>query len=328
MHWASIGEAGFVGGMRFLFGVYRLCGPWPFRGLLFFVILWFFVRRRVARRASLEYLRRLYETSGGATPPPTLWNSFRHFLSFAETILDKLRAHDAQLDAMPYHAEGAEALLALIPEKRGALMITAHLGNLELCRHLTRNRPHMRLTVLVHTRHAERFNQMLRALNPEEDIDLIQVETFDPVTAMRLSERIAAGGFVVIAGDRVPVRLAEKGAKPSPNNRSEAATLAHPFLGAEAHFPIGPYLLAAALGCPVFTLFSARHADGFSITLRPLAERIVLPRSQKNLHHEAIAPYLRDYVAALSEECQKHPLQWFNFFPFWQALNENAPETK
>jgi predicted LPLAT superfamily acyltransferase len=303
MHWAKVGEAGFTGGIRFLFWVYRHFGAWPFRGVLFFVILWFFVTRKIARRASLDYLRRLHEESGGTTPPPAYRNSFRHFLTFAETILEKLLAYDARLDDLPYHANGAEPLLRLVAEKRGALIITAHLGNLELCRRLTRNRQHMKLTVLVHTRHAKRFNQMLHALNPEQDIDLVQVETIDFTTAMLLSERIEAGGFVVIAGDRVPVR---------PGN----ATLTLPFLGAPARFPLGPYILAAALACPVFTLFSARRAGEFFIHIRLLAERVTLPRRERE---KAILPYLRAYVAALTEECRNNPLQWFNFFPFWEA---------
>jgi predicted LPLAT superfamily acyltransferase len=301
VHWAEIGEAGFAGGIRFLFWVYRCFGAWPFRALLLVVMSWFFVGRGEARRASLQYLRHLFASSGGTTPPPGYCNSFRHFMTFAETILEKLLAHDTCLERLPYDIEGAEPLLRLIAERRGALIITAHLGNLELCQRLTQNRQHMKLTVLVHTHHAVRFNQILRTLDAGRDVELVQVNEMDFTTAMLLSERIEAGGLVVIAGDRIPV---------TPGN----ATLACPFLGVPARFPLGPYILAAALGCPVFTLFSARRAHGFSIVVRLLAERIVLPRRERN---QAIEPYLRAYVDQLAQACRKDPLQWFNFFPFW-----------
>jgi predicted LPLAT superfamily acyltransferase len=302
MHWAKIGEVGFTGGMRFLFRVERHCGRWPFRALLFFVVVWFFATHRLARHASLEYLQRLHQTSGGTSPAPSYRNSFRHFMNFAETLLDKMLACDVRLETLPSHTEGIEHFTRLIDEKRGALIVTAHLGNLELCRRIAKDQARIKLTVLAYTRHAKKFNRILNTLNPEQEIDLIQVDAVDITMAMLLSERIAAGGFVVIAGDRVPV---------TPGS----ATLACPFLGENAYFPLGPYILAAALGCPVLMLFSARRADGFSVTARLLAERIVLPRRAR---HQAILPYLREYVAALTEECQKNPLQWFNFFPFWR----------
>ncbi|GHT92019.1 hypothetical protein AGMMS49545_08910 [Betaproteobacteria bacterium] len=300
-HWAEIREAGFVGGMRFLFLVYKFGGAWLFRGLLFFVMLWFFTTRPLARRASLEYLARLYEASGGATPAANWRNSFRHFMSFAETILDKMLACDPNREPPPCLVSGAEHVQPLFDSGRGALMITAHLGNVELCRRLAREHVKVRVTVLMHTQNAQAFNQILRALNPKMEVDILQVANLDIATAALLSERIEAGGLVVIAGDRVPLT-------------PEGATLALPFLGAPAHFPLGPYILAAALGCPVFTLFGVRNADGFTITVRPLAKRIILPRRERQ---QAVMPYLSAYLAALTEECQKNPLQWFNFFPFW-----------
>ncbi|MDR1889883.1 MAG: acyltransferase [Zoogloeaceae bacterium] len=302
-HWAEIKEAGFVGGMRFLFWVHRYGGAWLFRALLFFVMLWFFATRPLARHASLEYLTRLHQESRGATPAPNWRNCFRHFMCFAETILDKMLAFDPRCEPPPCQISGAEHVQPLFDAGRGALMITAHLGNVELCRRLARKLVKARVTVLMHMQNAQAFNQILRALNPRMEIDILQVATFDIATAVLLSERIEAGGLVVIAGDRIPLT-------------PDSATLALPFLGAPARFPLGPYILAAALGCPVLTLFGARGAEGFTITIRPLAERIVLPRRERQ---QAVAPYLSAYVAALTEECRKNPLQWFNFFPFWQA---------
>jgi predicted LPLAT superfamily acyltransferase len=291
--------------MRFLYWTYRHGGIWPFRILLTLVMPWFFVGNSVARRASLEYLARLYETSGGKTPAPTWRNSFRHFMNFGETLLDKLVASDARENirkAYKLDVIGMNNINPLLDAGRGGLIITAHIGNLELCRrfaplmHST-----MKLTVLVHTQHTQRFNRIRKSLNPATDIDLIPVSEIDIATAMLLSERIAAGCFVAITGDRIPI---------TPGS----ATLAHSFLGKDAHFPLGPYILAAVLGCPVLTMFSTRNADGFAVTVRPLADRVVLPRRSRT---EAIKPYLDAYVRALSEECLKHPLQWFNFYPFW-----------
>jgi predicted LPLAT superfamily acyltransferase len=313
MHWARIEEAGFSGGMRFLFRVYRHGGAALFRALLHGVMPWFFLAKGSARRASLEYLARLHEASGGATPPPTLRNSFRHFMSFGETIAVKLAASDPgrAWDA-PYTVEGIDRLERLIGEKRGALIITAHFGNPELCRRLSRERHgSLRLLLLAHTRHAERFNRILKSMDPEMGIETIEVGGIGLTTAMRLSEHISGGGFVVIAGDRVPLA-------------PDGAALAASFLGKSAHFPVGPYILAAALACPVFMMFGARSGQGFAVTARLLAERVVLPREAREA---AIRPYLEAYAAALAGECRKYPLQWFTFFPFWRTPDGRNPES-
>ncbi|MDR3212887.1 MAG: acyltransferase [Azoarcus sp.] len=305
MHWARIGETGFLGGIRFLHWVYRYGGIWLFRAVLCLVMPWFFLSNSVARRASLEYLARLRETSGGATPAANKWNAFRHFMSFGENVLEKLIVADVRENVRnPVGAEGLESLHRLVDEGRGVLVVSAHFGNLMFLHRLWRNqRAHVRFTLFAHTRHAGRFNRFLHSLNPEMEIDLIQADNVDVGTAMLLSERVAAGGIVVFTGDRVPVTLGSK------------ATVAAPFLGREAHFPAGPYVLAAALGCPMFMVFSARCREGFSVTARQLAERVVLPRREREA---AIRTYLATYVAALTEVCVKYPLQWFNFYPFWR----------
>ncbi|MDR1063796.1 MAG: acyltransferase [Azoarcus sp.] len=304
MHWAQVGEAGFLWGIRFLHWVYRHGGIVLFRALLYVVMPWFFLSSGIARRASLEYLTRLYETSGGATPAPVWRNSFRHFMSFGETILEKLIAADVREEIRePFSSEGLDAFHRMVDEGRGVLVITAHFGNLMLLRRLGRNhRAHVRLTLLAHTRHAVRFHRIVRSLNPALEIDTIQVDSVDVATAMLLSERIAAGGIVVITGDRIPV---------APSN----ATMASSFLGRDAHFPVGPYILGAALACPVFMMFSARRREGVSVMVRRLADRIVLPRRERRT---AIRPYLDAYADALAGACAEHPLQWFNFYPFWR----------
>ncbi|MFH7611482.1 glycosyl transferase, partial [Pseudomonas syringae pv. tagetis] len=91
----------------------------------------------------------------------------------------------------------------------------------------------------VHTAHAQRFNRLLRRLDPLAAVELVQVTEMGPATAMMLADKVAAGGFVAIVGDRTPV--------------GGGRCLSADFLGQRAPFPIGGYVLAAALGCPVYT---------------------------------------------------------------------------
>src|SRR6185437_11288542 len=102
---------------------------------------------------------------------------------------------------------------------------------LELCRVLSTQRKDLKLTVLVHTKHAQAFNHMLAQLNPDSQLNLLQVSEISPMTVVNLAETIAQGGIVVIAGDRIPV---------APNPRVALVN----FFGSPAAFPVGPYVLA------------------------------------------------------------------------------------
>ncbi|MCL1861541.1 MAG: acyltransferase [Proteobacteria bacterium] len=300
MHWAQMQEAGSLAGMRFMLRIYRICGRWPFRFFLFFVLLWFYARRRVAREASREYLQRLYGFSNGATPPPTSRNVFRHFLSYSEIILDKLLAVSSFEPLGECHVDGIEYIEPLFEQKRSAVFVTAHIGNIELCRKLS-ERYGIRLTVLMHTKNAARFTRMMKEVDPNYEVNLIQVDGFSIETAIELKQRIDAGGFIVIAGDRVPVSNA-------------TATVRVPFLGADASFPISPYVLAATLQCPLLAVFGIRRPDGFAITLRQIAESISLPRRGRET---AVVPHAAAFAELLETECLKAPFQWSNFYPFW-----------
>ena len=89
-HWSTMKEAGALSGMRFLIGVYKFCGRTVFSVILAPVMVYFFIRRTEARRASIEYLKRVRAKYPESLPGRSItWLSFRHFLAFGNSLLDK-----------------------------------------------------------------------------------------------------------------------------------------------------------------------------------------------------------------------------------------------
>jgi predicted LPLAT superfamily acyltransferase len=304
-HWASINEASFVAGMRLLFWIWRALGRWPFRVVLYPVLAWYVATRPLARRASASYLARV---AAYACAPQGIKGVLRHFGAFAENILDKMLLWGGLFDTGTVSCIGAEPLQEMVAQRRGALLMCAHLGNLDLCRVLARQCPGLKLNVLVHTRHAQAFNDMLARLDPRSSLNLMQVTEMTPAMAMMLAERIGQGEFVVIAGDRIPV---------SPNPRVVHAE----FLGRRAAFPIGPYVMASVLECPVYMLFSARRGQRHEVHFERLRESVRLPRKGRE---QALAGLAADYARRLEFHCAAAPLQWFNFYDFWDSPVANT----
>jgi len=293
-HWAAINEASFVAGMRLLFWVCRVFGRWPFRVVLYPVLAWYVLTKPRARRVSNDYLHRVGARTG-------MIGVLRHFGSFAETILDKMLLWGGLFDTDRVAIHGAESLLQRIRERRGALLVCSHLGNLDLCRVLSLRTPGLKITVLVHTRHAQAFNAMLAKLDRRSQLNLMQVTEMTPAAAMQLSERVERGEFVVIAGDRVPV-----------SNTPRVALAS--FLGQTAAFPVGPYVMASVLGCPLYAMFATREGDSYALHFERLREQVTLPRKGREA---ALAELAGEYAARLEYHARRAPLDWFNFYDFW-----------
>jgi len=311
-HWAQIDEVSFVAGMRLLFWLGRVLGRWPFRVVLYPVLLWYAIAKPWARAASKDYLRRM-ATLGGTTGDVGIdagvVGVLRHFATFGECILDKLLLWCGLFDTDLVELHGVDQIAGQIARKQGGLLICCHFGNLELCRVMSKRQPGLKLTVLLHTKHATRFNQLLAQVNPDSQLNIMQVTELTPATAALLQDKIDQGEFVAIAGDRIPVALEPR------------VTLA-PFLGAMAPFPVGPYVMASLFQCPVYLLFSLSTRRGWEIHFESFRESIHLPRKDRTA---ALAVLAGAYAARLESYCRQAPLQWFNFYDFWQLdrLNDD-----
>ncbi len=298
-HWADIGDRTSVAGVLALCWVHRRLGRWPYRLCMWPVVAFQWLVNGIGRRASMQYLHRLQAHTGALGHAPGWRDSLRHFALFGDTMLDKLLALGRRYPAEQMRLHDTPELHR-IARGEGGVFLTAHVGCLELCQVLAEKVPGLRLTVLVHTRHAQRFNSLLERLDPLASVELLQVTDIGPAMAMALGRRVAVGGFVAIVGDRVPVR---------------SARVVHArFLGHSAPFPVGAYVLGASLGCPVYTLSCLHQANGYAVRFDLFAERIELPRGDREA---ALAGHAQRYAHWLERQLAQSPLDWFNFFPFW-----------
>ena len=311
-HWARIEERGVYAGLRIMLWTYRVLGRRGFALLLYPVIGYFFIFGGEARRASRAFLSRVYSDPRGRETlceSPGWRQSYRHFFSFGEAVIDKLAAWAGDIGEEDIVYENRAIFDALQDSGRGGLLIASHLGNMEVCRALGQLSLGLKLNVLVHTKHAPNFNRLLNRVGPESSVSLIQTTEVDPATAMMLHDRIQNGEFVVIVGDRTPV------------NQSSRYSWAS-FLGQQAPFPQGPFILAAILECPVQLIFCLKRAGRHHIIFEHFSESIVIPRRNRT---EILDNCTSRYAARLEHYCASDPYKWFNFFNFWNQAGTLIP---
>ena len=308
-HWANIAERGSTFGMRILVSAYRIGGRPLFRVCLFPVILVFFLVRGELRRASLYYLQRMRPYQGADWRPGWLLG-FRHFWQFAESLIDKFAIWFGDIHREHVHIYGVELIDELLSEGRGAVLAISHLGNFEVISALSATHDNVRLTVLHHTEHTKKFNQVLEQYSDRSQIDFMQVTQLDAAVAIKLSEKVSCGELIALAADRIPV-----------NNSS--AVSACDFLDETASFPIGCYVLAHALQVPVICVFCIKQENTYNIYFETLSKP-VSARGEKRA--ELINQAAQKYAALLQAYCVRAPLQWFNFYQFWRQEKECGDE--
>ncbi|MEO8002608.1 MAG: acyltransferase [Arenimonas sp.] len=305
-HWADFGESTFVAGIWFLYGMYRLFGRLPFRFFLYPVVSYYWLTRPVARRSSMEYLQHLQESQHVFTKEPGLWQGYRHFIQFGETLLDKLLAIGGNYPADAVDLSEHKIIRTELENGQGCLIVTAHLGCLELMQSASTWKRKFKINILVHTAHATSFNRILNRINPDTGVNFLQVTAFNAPTAMMLADRISAGEIIAIAGDRVPT--------------SGDRMVNAPFLGKPAPFPAGPYLIASLLACPAYAMVCLREGRGYRLKVEKLADAVATPRNKRS---ELIEQQATKYAGWLEHRVAESPFDWFNFFPFWdQAVRD------
>jgi len=302
-HWAQMEERSVIWGMRFLLRVYLLFGRTVLQLFLYPVVIYYWLTNRQARQASRIYLDRLATFAPSLKLHGSLFWSYRHFISFANALIDKLAAWSGALSWADVQYHGREPVIAKIRSGQGVVLLGSHLGNLEVCRVIADFDKTIRINVLVHTKHAEKFNRLLGQTSDNSRLNLLQVTEISAATSLLLSEKIAGGELVIITADRTPVGNQQRIGKAD-------------FLGAEAMFPQGPFILAALLKCPVYTVFCLKQQGQHVIYFDHFSDLLKLPRKYREAE---IQKAIQQYAERLQAYCLKAPLQWFNFFDFWRV---------
>ena len=266
------------------------------RVLLYPITLYFLFRRGPERRASIAFLDRALGR------PATLADGARHVHTFASTILDRLFLLDGEERRFRIDVHGVEALAAKVDEGRGVLLFGSHLGSFEVMRVLSRQRPGLKLRVVLDKAHSRALTQLLDALAPEIAAGVIDASQDGPALMLQIQQAASEGALVALLVDRT-----------LPGQPSVQV----PFLGAPAPFPLAPWQMAAVLKVPVMLGFGLyRGGNRYELAFEAFSEGLDLPRGRRDA---ALAALIAGYAARLEHHARRAPYNWFNFYDFWHV---------
>lgn len=268
------------------------------RVVLYGIAAYFLALAPAARRMSRLYLQRVF---GLPSPGAVRWRDlFRHFLSFASVIHDRVYLVNDRYDLFDIRVHNSELIDNVIAQGRGAFLVGAHLGSFEVLRAVGRHRAGLRIAMAMYEENARKINAALGAINPNAQQDIVALGHIDSM--MQVHDLLAQGAVVGMLGDR---------------SLGSDDTRAVDFLGAPAQLALGPFRMAAIMKCPVFFMTGLyRGGNRYDIHFEPLADFSDLPPRGRTAAVEAA---MTRYAALLERHCRMAPYNWFNFFDFWRS---------
>lgn len=280
--------------LRLIIGIALRLGRGLARLVLLPVVGYFLLTSGSAQRASRHYLRRVLQRE------PRWLDVARHFHRFASVSLDRFfflsgRAHLFQLNI-----DRPPEVLALSQQRRGCLLLMAHVGSFEVMRYIAVDQRDLDLRMLIDLQVNARFMRIVQKLRPDFAARVIDAAQSGPALVLTLKEALEQNAMVGMMADRA-----------RDHERRVAVTL----LGGTAHLPAGPWILAASLGVPVILAFGLyRGGDRYDVHLECFADRIALPRATREV---ALQETAQRYADRLAHHLRSAPDNWFNFYDYW-----------
>jgi predicted LPLAT superfamily acyltransferase len=292
--WAHNQERGNMAALKLMSWIALHLGRRFSRAVLWFVMLYFYLSSSSARNASREFLSRIPgQTTGRAAV-------FRHLYAFGAVTLDRIYFLNGRLDLFNISVNDTHNLaLGTASSGAGMFLMGAHLGSFECVRSIARDHPQLKMVLLMYEENARNIKQLLSAINPEAQQDIISLGR--PGAMLAVKEQLAKGALIGVLADR---------------SLDDTGNVQVSLLGSPAAFPSGPFRMAAMLGHPVFFMTGTYHGGNrYTIHLDLIINAASIAANREQASQRA----LERYVQLIEQHCVAEPYNWFNFFDFWQT---------
>lgn len=219
---------------------------------------------------------------------------FRHYYRFGQTIIDKVAIGGGAAGRYDFRFDNYDAFIALLESGKGILMLGAHVGCWEAGARFF-GKYGRKINIVMYDAEYARIREVVERHTGVHGYKVIPINGSTLDTMLRIKVALNGGEYVCFQGDRY---------------LSPRHTLRRTFLGSEARFPEGPFLLGSKLQVPVVVYYAMRERGRrYRFHFEQLA------REGERLSSEEL---LGRYTASLEAVVRRYPEQWFNFYDFWK----------
>ena len=296
--WDGKGKGSALGNLIFV-KLIQLFGPFAAYILLIFVAFYY----TLFDRASIKAIRKFRKKLG--LRPDNIFAIHRHFYSFGVSLIDKISFSIMKKPPFKFTYINAEYIFKALKEGKGAILLSAHIGNWEVAGNLLDDYFRTPINVIMLDNERESIKKVYKTSEEKRRFKIIPVTQDGLDMMIPVKSALANNEIVCFHGDRV---LGETG-------------ILLPFLQGIAPFPSGPFYIGALTGAPLIPVTTIKDSLTH-YTFQAYSPITFKDLTRKN-RESRINEGMQSYITILENIIKKHPYQWFNFFDIWISNGEN-----
>ncbi len=223
---------------------------------------------------------------------------FCNYYRLGQILIDKVAIGNGMNDKYKFRFENYDEFLDILNAEKGTIIIGAHIGNWEIGTPFF-DEYGKKINIVLFDAEYQKIKEILHKNSVSSDFKVIPIRENSLTHIFAIKEALDNKEYVCFQGDRYI---------------NEERRLKCTFMGKEAYFPSGPFLLAAKMKVPVVFYFAMREPHKTYRFHFSLATPV-----SKNSDNKPEQQILEQYVTALEAILKKYPEQWFNYYSFWQT---------
>lgn len=278
-------------GYSIFIAVLKSFGLQPAYLLLRVVSLYYFLFAWKSSRHILYYFQKRLGYSLGRS----IATLYKNYYCFGQSLIDKVAIMSGMANRFSFDFDGEAHLHQLVSLQKGGLLLSSHIGNWEAAGHLL-ERLNTRINVVMFDGEHQKVKEYLSSVTGQRSANIIVIKN-DLSHIYAINEALKNNELVCMHADRFVE-----------GNR----TLTANFLGKEARFPAGPFVLAAQFKVPVCYVFAMKegrtHYHFYSTAIK------TYDYSDKAT---AMQQMLNDFTLEMERKVKQYPAQWYNYYDFW-----------
>lgn len=256
--------------------------------LLRFVALYFVFFSFKGTKASYYYFRKRWHFSIAKS----LYKVYQSYYVFGQTLIDKIAMSAGMRDHYTFAFEAAR-IRDIVSAQKGGFLISGHLGNFELSRFIFQQKfNNAKINMIILDNEHAAIKNYLQNLKSNAKLNFILVKA-DMSHIFEIHEALSNHELICMTGDRFMEGM----------KYMEA-----PFMGATAKFPAGTFLLGSRMKVPVI----------FTYMMKAKHRKYELYAYEAEFKYRDPKSLLNAYIKSMEKLLNKYPLQWFNYFDFWE----------